>query len=314
MAKQSGLIKFSGTIGDLTFYQTKHGHFVRKKKKEVPKEVFDTAPQYARQRENAAEFGHAIKAAGFFRTVLNEALVHCTDKSQWTRLGNIMQDMTRSDPSSDRGDRNIMNGDAGLLRGFEFNGNASLPMIFKEELSIVTDRVTGRLSVNIPSFVPRERIMAPAGATHIKFHSTSAQVNFETKWHDTKTVESVAIPVDDHEYTAAVCLRHGCTPNSRDPLFLLLGIQFYQEVNGKLYPFMNNAFNAVRVVHADSDYRRPYQKAAKNKVLNPARALITPPFKKKLMQVQFLHEYSPGSFTRMASQFKKQLVKVQFLN
>ena len=314
MAKQVGLIKIRGTIGDLTFYETKHGHFVRKKRKEVPKQVFDTAPEYARQRENAGEFGHAIKAAGFFRKVLNGALVGCTDKSQWTRLGNIMQQVARSDPFSDRGHRNIMNGHAALLRGFEFNGNASLPKLFKEELSTLTDRLAGRLSVSIPAFVPADRIIAPAGATHIKFHSTSAEINFETKWYNTNTVESVAIPVDDREHTAAIYFRHGCTANTPNPLFLLLGIQFYQQVNGQLYPFMNNAFNAVRMVYADSANRRPYQKAAKNEALKPARIIITPRFKKELLQVQFLQEYKPGSFTRMATQLKKQLVKVQFLN
>jgi hypothetical protein len=41
------------------------------------------------------------------------------------------------------------------------------------------------------------------------------------------------------------------TANSTHPLFLLLCIQFFQEVNGVQYPLKNGAFNALNIVKVE---------------------------------------------------------------
>jgi hypothetical protein len=38
------------------------------------------------------------------------------------------------------------------------------------------------------------------------------------------------------------------TANSTNPLFLLLGIEFYQEVNGEMYSLRNGGFNSLAIV------------------------------------------------------------------
>ena len=43
-------------------------------------------------------------------------------------------------------------------------------------------------------------------------------------------------------------LANAVTPASTHPLFLVLGIEFYQEVNGQMYPLKNGAFNALALV------------------------------------------------------------------
>jgi hypothetical protein len=40
------------------------------------------------------------------------------------------------------------------------------------------------------------------------------------------------------------------SPGSQLPLFLVLGIEFYQEVNGEEYPLKNGSFNALSIVKA----------------------------------------------------------------
>lgn len=48
--------------------------------------------------------------------------------------------------------------------------------------------------------------------------------------------------------TPVIDLQNAVTPNSTHPLFLALGIEFYQEVNGVKYPLKNGAFNSLALV------------------------------------------------------------------
>jgi hypothetical protein len=38
------------------------------------------------------------------------------------------------------------------------------------------------------------------------------------------------------------------TPDSTKPLFLALGLEFFQEVNGRMYPLKNGSFNPLALV------------------------------------------------------------------
>jgi len=52
----------------------------------------------------------------------------------------------------------------------------------------------------------------------------------------------------DNVATAVINLANAVTANSTHPLFLGLGIEFYQQVNGQMYPLKNGAFNALALV------------------------------------------------------------------
>jgi hypothetical protein len=41
------------------------------------------------------------------------------------------------------------------------------------------------------------------------------------------------------------------TAASTKPLFLALGVEFYQEVNGQMYPLKNGAYNPLALVKVD---------------------------------------------------------------
>jgi hypothetical protein len=38
------------------------------------------------------------------------------------------------------------------------------------------------------------------------------------------------------------------TANSTHPLFLLLGVEFFQEVNGQMYSLRNGGYNSLAIV------------------------------------------------------------------
>lgn len=90
-------------------------------------------------------------------------------------------------------------------------------------------------------------IAAPGGTTHFKLVSAGMEIDFENETFNTATSETAILPWDNVQ-SAAVNLDNALTANSTKPLFLVLGVEFYQEVNGEKYPLKNGAYNALQVI------------------------------------------------------------------
>ena len=90
-------------------------------------------------------------------------------------------------------------------------------------------------------------IAAPGGTTHFKIISAGAEIDFENESFVVDTQETAVLPWDNIA-TAVINLANTVTANSIHPLFLALGISFYQQVNGQMYPLKNGAFNALSLV------------------------------------------------------------------
>lgn len=78
MAKQKGIIKLEGTIGDITFVKTKDG-YIAKEKTGLTGERIANDPAFQRTRENGAEFGRAGKAGKMLRTAFRSLLQNAAD-------------------------------------------------------------------------------------------------------------------------------------------------------------------------------------------------------------------------------------------
>ena len=52
--------------------------------------------------------------------------------------------------------------------------------------------------------------------------------------------------------TAAIALTASLTANSTLPVVQVLGVEFYQEVNGQMYELKNGAYNALAIVIVDT--------------------------------------------------------------
>jgi hypothetical protein len=61
MAKQKGIIKLEGIIGDITFYKSQNG-FLAKYKGGITKDRIANNPTFVKTREDGAGFGNAGKA------------------------------------------------------------------------------------------------------------------------------------------------------------------------------------------------------------------------------------------------------------
>jgi len=250
MARQKGIIKLKGTIGDITFYKTQDGHLAREKGG-IEASRIASDPAFQRTRENGSEFGRAGKAGKLLRTALRPLLLNSADGRMVSRLTQAMVKVIQADLVSERGLRNVIDGEAELLFGFEFNIRGKLGTSLYAPFVGVIDRVTGDVNVDLASFVPANMIAAPSGTTHFKIISAGAEVDFEAETYVVSTSETAILPWDSTA-TAAISQTNAVTPASTKPLFLALGIEFYQEVNGQMYPLKNGAFNPLALVKVDS--------------------------------------------------------------
>lgn len=246
MARQKGLIKLDGTIGGITFYKTQDGYLAREKGG-VDADRIANDPNFQRTRENGAEFGRAGKAGKLLRNSLRVLLQNASDRRMVSRLTSKMVKVIQADATNTRGERNVIDGEAELLTGFEFNANGKLGNTIYAPYSSSIDRVAGTLEVNVPGFKPAQMIAAPGGATHFKFVSGGAEVDFENETFTVDLQESAILPWTNPP-AAAVTLTNTVSANSTHPLFLVFGIEFYQEVNGEMYPLKNGAHNALSIV------------------------------------------------------------------
>jgi len=246
MAKQKGIIKLKGTIGDITFYKSKDGYIAREKGG-IDASRIATDPAFQRTRENGSEFGRAGKAGKVLRMALRSVLINSADSKMVSRLTTQMLKVIQADLTSVRGMRNVIDGEAELLSGFDFNINGKLGTILFAPYIPLINRATGDLTITIDPFIPINMIAAPSGTTHYKIISAGAEIDFERETFIGTNSETAMLPWDGI-LTTALVHTNTVTPTTTKPLFLALGIEFYQEINNQMYSLKSGASNPLAIV------------------------------------------------------------------
>ena len=249
MARQKGIIKLKGTIGDITFYKTQDGHLAREKGG-IDANRIKNDPAFQRTRENGSEFGRAGKAGKVLRTALRALLLNSADGRMVSRLTKLMVKVVQADTINMRGLRNVIDGEVDLLVGFEFNIRGKLGTSLFAPFVANIDRVAGEITVDLAPFIPSNMVAAPTGTTHFKIISAGAEIDFETETTVVATSASDFMKWNA-DATLSISQLNEVTPASTKPLFLALGIEFYQEVNGQMYPLNNGAYNPLSIVKVD---------------------------------------------------------------
>ncbi len=249
MAKQKGIFKLRGTIGDVTFYKTKDGHFAREKSGIDAKRIA-TDPAFERTRENGREFGSAGKGGQLIRKALRLLLLNARDPRVGSRLLKTLMGVLQTDPINDRGQRTIQDGDMALLKGFDFNVRGKLDTALFSGYTATFDRVAGTLDVVLDAFTPKITIEAPQGTTHFQIVAGLCATDFAGRSFEEAHDVSGILPWDNDELPA-MTLNASIGANSVHPVLIVLGVNFFQDINGKMYPLKNGTYNALGVVNVD---------------------------------------------------------------
>ena len=247
MARQKGIIKLKGTIGGITFYKTSQDGHLAREKGGVEKSRIMNDPAFQRTRENGSEFGRAGRAGKILRTAFRPLLINCADSRMVSRLTQRMIKVIQADAINERGLRNVIDGEAELLTRFEFNIRGKLGTSLYAPFTIAIDRVTGIMTISIPPFIPSNMLAAPSGTSHYKVISAGAEIDFENDLFVVSSSETAILPWNA-AISTAVLHTNSVPAASLSPLFLALGIEFFQEVNTVMYPLKNGFYNPLSLV------------------------------------------------------------------
>ena len=244
MARQTGIIGIQGTVGGLVF--SKNGNVSQKPQGD--KAAFASAPSRARTRENAAEFGLAAKYSKVVRDSLRVAVATASDGLLASRLTKVMREVIGLDDLNDRGQRVFDSANAAPLLGFNFNAAAGLSQTMYFPFDVTGAGAEVRM--NIPSLNPATDLAAPQGATHFEVVFAASAVDMERL---TFTNAAVAAPLGLLPLNGAPLANQAmvatfpAAPADAELVVGVVGINFYQQLNGKMYPLNNNATNPLAI-------------------------------------------------------------------
>lgn len=249
MAKQKGILKLKGTMGDITFYKSGDGYLAREKGG-IEKNRILNDPAFKRTRENGMEFGTAGKGGQLIRKAERMLIRQASDRRLTSRLLQQLMIVIKTDQLNDRGGRTVQDGDMSLLKGFDFNLKGKLNTVFFNGYTPTFDRAAGTLDVVIADFVPNETIDAPRGTTHIQISAGLCALDFPERSFEEDHVFSPIIPWDQ-QLQSALTLNSTISAGSLLPVIQVLGVSFFQEVNGEMYSLRNGSFNALAIIGVD---------------------------------------------------------------
>ncbi len=248
MAKQASIFTVEGKVGNASFFKTSKRGFQVRQKGGVSAARMATDPKFENTRKNGQEFGRAGKANRLFRDAFTSLLKNGSDGSLSRRLTALKLKIVQADPVRPFGERIVLVNNLTPLDGFDCNADALLSANFSASFDAAIDRAGGKLSVTIPSFVPKAGVTWPMAATHYKLVIGSAEMDYANgKVVSGNQQLSDAFPLDNNA-TVALNLQAAVTPNSTLPLILVFGIQYFIMKNNNLDPVGNGKSNPLKVV------------------------------------------------------------------
>lgn len=246
MARQKGIIKLKGSIGDISFYKTQDG-FLAREKSGVDAERIANDPAFLRTRENGEEFKSTAAAGKMLRDAIRPLLMNSADNRAVSRLVKLMTSIKNMDTTSVRGKRNVgaAIGSASakaLLKGFDFNIRSGLGTVLFKPYSVTP----GTGEIKIPSLVPINDIISPPGSTHVSIKGSRARIDFVSGRAEVHESNVVSLPING--LATSVVLTPAGVPSGTGTDIFLLQIEFFQEVNGVQYTLNNGTFNALAII------------------------------------------------------------------
>lgn len=262
MSKQKGLIKLTGNIGGVSFYSS-NGEYYARMAGGPTKERIQSDPNFARTRENNAEFGGAAKVGKALRTSLSGVLQVMAGSRLTSQLTRVFKKINLKGTGV-RGKRAIsLSQNKEQLQGLDLNNKSSLNAVFTAPFTAEINADRNEVTYTIPAFNPTNLITAPTGATHYKLVMAVGLVSDYSYDDGAGTYEPdqpdqnglgvlagtavAALDTNAAATTINIPLPNGEAALSGISVVACLGIEFYQKVDGNDYRLSQG--NTMKITH-----------------------------------------------------------------
>lgn len=242
MAKQTGIIKLTGTIGDVNYYKSKNGGYLARAAGGGFQKGSQHKESMVRPMENASEFGRCSKTKRVFRIALAPFLCVRKDGELHGRMMQLFTKLKDLDTVNKRGDRRVGYGmetpmGRQLLKDFSFTPSCNVAEVLAASLNFDF----GTRTLRVTNF-DIKNVGFPSGATHMAL--TLGFLHFDFDLLDYQLKNSVPLYIDKN-YNAASFEMSTDLPEIAGMAMAVLGVKFYQQVQGTYYLF--KSANAVGV-------------------------------------------------------------------
>ncbi|WP_191860995.1 hypothetical protein [Hanstruepera ponticola] len=233
MAKQQGIIPLVGTLGGINFYYLNGKPVARKAGGGFNGKAIKSHASMQRVRENSSEFGHCSAVNKAFRTALRPFYNNYKFTFFHSRLMGLFTQLKDLDTINKRGERCVGNGVAqsnglALFKRFDYTPDCDVRGVLPFKYTV--DASTFELTI---SEFDITRVGFISGATHIGLTYGVLDMDFDTLDYDLHLADSLILDLDFMGTT--VSLVPNSMPVSSGTFLAVLGVRFYQEVDGVLY-------------------------------------------------------------------------------
>jgi len=236
MARQQGVLPFTGPLGNMVGYRRNGKYLLRKR------------PLFVRQsaatKLAAKDFGTASKGAALLRRALYAELHRHYDSDLITRLNKALADVMRKDKYYAVGERRLNVSNMQAFRGFRFNEVSGHERLLSST-PVIREDVNG-IHVDLSAF----GVYPPKSVTHVAVKAIVVSVNFERNAVQVSASETVTIKKGKPLATATLSIPpiHEPCVARKGMRIVLLEVQPYIQANGALVSSGNRLGYALDVV------------------------------------------------------------------
>lgn len=205
---------------------------------------------YQELRKNQKEFAAASNLARTLRHSLPKKMAKICEPYVSGKLTARFRNLAQLS-EGDKGKRPILlSANGQTLEGFDFNSNAPFKKTFPANVMVMSGSNYGQLILHIPSFIPKEDLLAPNNATHYQLFSHLILLSDYTYKQESKeynpcapevharksTKENPIHPIinyPEESTTQQLSVYDGETLPAGTRLLLILGVKFYRYDNLK---------------------------------------------------------------------------------
>jgi hypothetical protein len=238
MGKQTGILLYSGKLGDQVGYYRKN----KKGKKEwwtrhAPQNVRQTAAT----RSAASDFGTASKCSRLVRHALRPWLQYYSCHFDHNRLNKVFIDIVKADKARKTGFKIPTHHNLQSLCGFHFNTDRSIQQYLTVHPAVARDN-SNTITVSIPG-LHISNTKTHKGITHISVKAIALPLNFKQDSTTPVTTETVTIKRSDAHQAITLTL-----PATNEQTLILLEIQGACEINGRMEISANTQTAAMDII------------------------------------------------------------------
>jgi hypothetical protein len=243
MAKSLGILRLSGNIEGLSFYEYR-GQIIVRRPGGFNGAKIKSSPRYKKTRELNREFSEASAVNVYFRGPMKQLIKRINDSHFHSRVQQLMVQLIGMDTTHERGSRTVataLQTPEGWqhLMGFEFDPDCRFSTVFP--FATEWNAAAGQLTVR--DFQP-DCIQAPKGATHVGLQVLHLGMDWTLATPATRSESTLQFYALQPE-TPPTTLELTVPDTEGASRLVVLCVGFYLEAQESLLPLAGMAMHSI---------------------------------------------------------------------